>query len=113
MNLGLESAVELANSMCQGVDSIPEDVEIALFPPNILIYPVKKGICVGNRNPKIVLGAQNVHWQKRGAYTGETSVSMLKGLCKYVMVGHSERRRHFGENNAKINKKITHFTNNL
>lgn len=55
----------------------------------------------------ILLGAQNMHWQKEGAFTGEISPLMLRDLgIKYVIIGHSERRRHFSEDNAMIQKKI-------
>jgi len=60
-----------------------------------------------NKGSKIKLGAQNCFWEEQGAFTGETSVSMLKNLgCKYVILGHSERRQYFKEKNLGINKKI-------
>lgn len=55
----------------------------------------------------INLGAQNVHWEEQGAFTGEVSAPMLRELgCRYVIVGHSERRAHFGEQDETIQKKI-------
>ena len=58
-------------------------------------------------------GAQNMHWQKEGAYTGEISPLMLKEIgVKYVIIGHSERRKYFGENDVIINKKTTAALNN-
>jgi len=60
------------------------------------------------RDTALMLGAQNMHWEKEGAYTGEISPLMLKEIgVKYVIIGHSERRKYFGENNAIIHKKTT------
>jgi triosephosphate isomerase (TIM) len=57
-------------------------------------------------NTTIRVGAQDMHWEKEGAYTGEISATMLRDVyCRYVIVGHSERRQHFGETNATVNRK--------
>src|SRR5262249_12661594 len=56
---------------------------------------------------EIRLGAQNVHWDAKGAYTGEIAVAMLREAgCTYVIVGHSERRQHFGETNETVTKRL-------
>ncbi len=54
----------------------------------------------------IGVGAQNVFYEEKGAYTGEVAPTMLEGLCGYVIVGHSERRQHFGETDESVNRKV-------
>jgi len=54
----------------------------------------------------ISLGAQNMHWEEKGAFTGEVSPTMIKELCQYVILGHSERRAYFGETNEVVNRKL-------
>ncbi len=75
--------------------------EIVICPPLVYLPTI-------NAKPtNIKLGAQNCYWEENGAFTGETSPLMLKDLkCKYVFVGHSERRKYFNETDEKINKKI-------
>lgn len=88
-----------------------KDREIVVCPPFTALSTVSDIISSSN----ISLGAQNVFYEKEGAYTGEISPLMLKSLgCKYVIIGHSERRKHFLENDETINKKIkASFSYNL
>jgi triosephosphate isomerase len=81
-----------------------DDVEIVMIPPFVSI-PVL--VQVSEKAPFIRLGAQNMHWERSGAYTGEVSGSMLRALfVKYVVLGHSERRTLFGETDETVNRKV-------
>lgn len=79
------------------------DIEIVLCPPFTALSSISQIIDETN----IELGAQNMHWEPDGAFTGEISPLMLKDLgVKFVIIGHSERRQYFGETNETVNKKV-------
>jgi len=88
--------------------TLPELV-FSVFPPVPYLFPMFESI---SADSKIKLGAQNVFYEPFGSYTGEVSPSMINGVCEYVLVGHSERRLHFAENSANINKKMHLIINN-
>ena len=91
-------ATEIKNKTLQLVG-----VDVVLVPPFVYLSTVEQ---VRNGSKKFALGAQDVHWEKTGAHTGEVSLPMLESLgITYVIVGHSERRAA-GETNEKINKKL-------
>lgn len=100
-----KTADEAADSVRQLAESVRAvaDVDIMVAPPFTALAAV---FAVIQDNP-VALGAQNLHWEKEGAYTGEISAPMLKSAgCDYCIIGHSERRQYFGETDETVNKKI-------
>jgi triosephosphate isomerase len=79
------------------------DVEAALAPAFISLMPVSKVL----EGSPLALAAQNMHWEASGAYTGEVSAAMLgDARCRYVILGHSERRQYFGEGDGEVSRKV-------
>ena len=101
MNTTVSEATELVNEMCQGLDQTG-NVDKVICPPFISLTTVRELI----KGSSIKLGAQNLYFAEKGAYTGEISPLMLADLCQFVIIGHSERRQYFNETGEITNKKI-------
>ena len=79
------------------------DVEVVVCPPFTSLQAVRTALA----DSAIGLGAQNMHWERQGAFTGEISADMLLAAgCSYVLLGHSERRQFCGEDDAQVNRKL-------
>jgi triosephosphate isomerase (TIM) len=104
MNKTASEATVFIRNLKERVPAQPVHVELVVAPPFTALESVR--IALGPSSP-IQLGAQNMFWEDHGAYTGEISAPMLKELgCRYVILGHSERRTLFGEQSDHIQKKI-------
>ncbi|OQX53633.1 MAG: triose-phosphate isomerase [Candidatus Omnitrophica bacterium 4484_213] len=95
-------AINLVNALKRELYNI-ENVDIVVCPPFTVLNEVSEVI----QDSNIALGGQDVFWEEEGAFTGEVSARMLKDVgCKYVVIGHSERRKYFGETDEIVGKKI-------
>ena len=102
MNKDIKEAVSFVKDFKKLVKNA-KNIDIAICPPFTLLFELNELL----KNSGIKLGAQNMHFEEKGAYTGEISPLMLKDAgCEYVILGHSERRQHFNETDDLINKKV-------
>ena len=101
MNKNLQEGMALVEELVGPLEAI-QGVEKVLCPPFILLPLVAERL----KGTSIGLGAQNMHWEEKGAYTGEISPHMLQGLCQYVILGHSERRAANDESATTVNRKV-------
>lgn len=101
MNTTVNEAVELVKTMRAKLDEV-SGVDKVICPPFVSLAAVRELI----KGSSIKLGAQNIYFAEKGAYTGEISPLMLADLCEFVIIGHSERRQYFNESGEIVNKKI-------
>jgi triosephosphate isomerase len=97
----LDDALDLVRGVMSVARGQADKVEVAIFPPFPWLVPVSDLLV----DSGVRLGAQDCFWEMSGAYTGEVSPAMLKGLCQWVIVGHSERRLFLAESDEMIAKK--------
>jgi len=105
-NWKLNNTIQETLSLITGIESklkAGPELEIVIAPPFTALY--SSGVAIADT--QIKLAAQDMFWEEKGAYTGEISGTLLKDIgCEYVIIGHSERRKYFGETDATVNKKI-------
>jgi len=103
MNGGPFEANEILRGLLQKKTEISDDVDVLVCPPFVSLGMAVKYLY----DSEVQVGAQNLHFEDNGAFTGEISASMLaESGCNYVLIGHSERRQFFGETDESINKKV-------
>jgi triosephosphate isomerase len=101
MNNNVKDSLELVSSLINA--QLPDEVDVLICPPFTALYPINEILTYS----EIKLGAQNMHFEVSGAYTGEVSPLMLKDVgVSYVIIGHSERRQYFNESDELVNEKI-------
>ena len=102
MNKTIPEAIELVNGLKRELSGVG-NIDIVVIPPYTALSEISDMLT----NSNIELGAQNVHWEEKGAFTGEVSPIILKDIgVRYIVIGHSERRIYFGETNESVNKKL-------
>ena len=100
MNTTRAEALDLAKAVGEGFDG--DGVDVAVCVPCPHLGPVQEAL----RASQVAVGAQDVYWEPKGAFTGEVSIAMLEDYCRYVIIGHSERRQFFGETDETVNRKL-------
>ena len=102
MNLNLKESLSLIETLKKQVDTKRTNLTHVICPQFLLIPEVSKLI----ENTNLILGAQDCHYQLNGSFTGDSSITILKDFsCKYVILGHSERRSYYNETNLTVKKK--------
>ncbi len=101
MNKTVSETIALVRELRVALKDVQE-VEVVLCPPFVSLWVAKNALGQSGFG----LGAQNMHWEDKGAFTGEISPVMLQEICHYVIIGHSERRQYFGETDETVNRKV-------
>ena len=101
MNTTVAEAVALVTELRNTIRGV-YSTEVLVCPPFVSLSAVGEAL----EDSRIMLGAQNLHYEEKGAFTGEISPGMLAGLCRFVIIGHSERRQYFGDTDEVVNRKL-------
>ncbi len=110
MNLTLNEGAELVNEIFKGLPDLAEDRKVVIAPPYVHLTQTAMQVAA---MPHVHLGAQNCYGESSGAFTGEVSAAMLKSAeVEYVIIGHSERREYFKEDDSMLAKKVNQALSN-
>ena len=102
MNKTIPEAIAMVKELKEKIADV-KDVDVLICPA----FTAISALAIETKGTNINIGAQNMFWEAKGAFTGEISPNMLVDAgCKYVIIGHSERRQYFGETNETVNKKL-------
>ena len=101
MNTTVEEGLDLARALVEQLAGLG-GAEVVLYPPLTHLVALAQAV----QGSGIKVGAQNVFWEAKGAYTGEVSAAMLRPIVADVLIGHSERRQYFGETDETVNKRL-------
>ncbi|NOY86369.1 MAG: triose-phosphate isomerase [Deltaproteobacteria bacterium] len=103
MHKTVPEALDMVQELFREIGNAPDDVDVVLAPPFTALYSVGRAL----RGTGISLASQNMFWEEDGAYTGEISAGMLRDLgCRFVILGHSERRQYFGDGDGEVGRKV-------